>query len=93
VLYLDAAYYFNLITAAPTSYFLVNSTTVVCSAVDASNGLGIGPNQVNSALCTTSTIATGLDYTKYVFADPVYFTPAANVLFGTYAYGRLRSRW
>ena len=92
-LYLDAAYYFNLITAAPSSYALVNATTVVCNVVDAGNGLGIGPNQVNSALCNASTIATGLDYTKYVFADPVYFTPAANVLFGTYAYGRLRSRW
>ena len=71
----------------------MNSTTVVCNVVDAGNGLGIGPNQVNSALCNASTIATGLDYTKYVFADPVYFTPAANVLFGSYAYSRLRSRW
>ena len=44
-------------------------------------------------MCNTSTIAPGLDYTKYTFADLIYFTPAANILFGTYAYTRLRARW
>jgi outer membrane lipase/esterase len=93
VLYVDAAYYFNLITNAPTAYGLLNSTSVVCNTLDTTNGLGIGTGQINSSLCNTSTIATGLDYTKYAFADQIYFTPAANILFGTYAYTRLRARW
>lgn len=93
VLYADAAYYYNLITATPTAYNLLDATSVMCTSVDSTNGLGIGAGQVNSNLCTTSTIATGLDYTKYAFADPVYFTPAAQSLFGTFAYTRLKARW
>jgi outer membrane lipase/esterase len=93
VLYVDAAYYFNLVTATPTGYGLLDATTVVCNSVDSTNGIGIGAGSVNSALCTTSTITTGLDYTKYTFADPVNFSPAAQVLFGSYAYTRLRARW
>jgi len=93
VLYVDAAYYFNLIINAPSAYALNDSTSVTCTSVDPDNGIGIGKGQVNSSLCNTTTIASGLDYTKYVFADPIYFTPAANILFGTYAYTRLRARW
>lgn len=93
VLYVDAAYYFNLITNAPTAYALLDSTSVTCTSTDPNNGIGIGTGQVNSSLCNTGTIATGLDYTKYTFADLIYFTPAANILFGTYAYTRLRARW
>ena len=93
VLYVDAAYYFNLLTATPTTYGLIDSTTVVCNSVSPSNAIGIGLNQVDSALCTQNTITSGLDYTKYVFADPVYFTPAAQVLFGNYAFTKLRGRW
>lgn len=93
VLYVDSAYYFNLLINSPASYSLVDSTTVVCTSTDVGDGLGIGSGQVNSALCTASTIASGLAYDSYLFADPVYFTPAANRMFGTYAYDRLKARF
>jgi len=96
VLYIDSAYYYNMITGinnAAAAYGLRDATTVVCSTLDSGVGIGIGANQVNSHLCSNSTIITGLDYTKYAFADKVYFTPAAQVLFGNYAFGRVRARW
>jgi outer membrane lipase/esterase len=93
VLYADAAYYFNLVTGIPASYNLTDSTVVACNSVDAGTGIGIGKGQVNAALCSPTTITTGLDYTKLVFADPVYFTPVAQSLFGNYAYTRLKARW
>lgn len=94
VLYIDTAYYFNLVTASPSSYSFDNATTAVCTSVDAGNGIGTGPGQVNSALCTPSTLLPGVANTaKYVFADNVYVTPEAQRLFGTYAYDRLHARW
>ena len=96
VFYVDSAYYYNLITGTNNSasaYGLRDASTVVCDTIDPGVGIGIGANHVNSHLCSPSTITTGLDYTKYTFADEVYFTPAAQVLFGNYAYGRVRARW
>ncbi len=94
VLYVDAAYYFNLVTSSPSSYAFNDATNPVCTSVDAGNGIGIGAGQVNSARCTPSTLLPGVsDYSKYVFADRVYVTPAAHRLFGTYAYDRLHARW
>lgn len=93
VLYVDAAYYFNLLVNSPGNYSLTNSVTPVCTSVDSGNGLGIGAGHVNSSLCTTGTLIAGVDPLKYAFADPVYFSPVANRLFGTYAYDRVRARW
>ena len=94
VLYIDTAYYFNLVTASPGSYSFDNATTAVCTSVDAGNGIGTGTGQVNAALCTPSTLLPGVSNTaKYVFADNVYVTPEAQRLFGTYAYDRLHARW
>ena len=93
VLYIDAAYYYNLVIASPSSYSLTDSTNIACTSTDSGAGIGIGNGQVNSSLCTTSTLASGVDYTKYTFADKLYFTPAAQTLYGTYAYGRMKSRW
>lgn len=94
VLYVDAAFYFNLVTAAPTAYApLVNATGVACTSVDAGAGIGIGAGQVNSSLCTPSTIASGVDYTTYMFADPLYFAPSAQRLFGSNAFTKLSQRW
>ena len=93
VLYIDAAYYFNLLVNSPGSYGLSNSTDVICTSVDSGNGIGIGTGQVNSALCNSNTLRAGADATQYVFADPVYFTPVAHRMFGTYAYDRVRARW
>jgi phospholipase/lecithinase/hemolysin len=93
VLYVDAAFYYNLLLGSPSSYSLTNSTTVVCTSADGANSIGIGAGNTSSARCTPSTIAPGLAYNSYLFADPVYFTPAANRLFGNYAYDRLRLRF
>lgn len=93
VLYVDAAYYFNLLTNNPGNYSFTDSTTVVCNSVDSGNGIGIGVGEVNASLCTKDTLNPNLDYAKYVFADKIYFTPAANRLFGDHAYSRMRDRF
>lgn len=93
VLYVDSAYYVNLYTSVPANYGFNNATTPVCTSVDATNGIGIGAGQVNSALCTPSTLLAGANQASYVFADPVYLTPSAQRQFGTYAHDRLKARW
>lgn len=93
ILYVDAAYYFNLVTASPGSYAFDNGTNAVCTSVDAGTGIGTGNGQINSALCTPSTVLPAANYNKYVFADNVYVTPEAQRLFGTYVYDRLHARW
>ena len=93
VRYIDAALYFNQLINNPGNYSLNNSTTPVCTSVDSGNGIGIGAGQVNSALCTSGTLLAGADPIRYAFADPVYFTPVVNRLFGVYAYDQVRQRW
>lgn len=93
VLYVDAAYYVNLYTSAPGVYFFTNAATAVCTSVDAGQGIGTGAGQINSALCTASTLAAGANPDQYVFADNVYLSPSAHRQLGTYAFDRLRARW
>ncbi|MDP3761319.1 MAG: SGNH/GDSL hydrolase family protein [Ramlibacter sp.] len=90
-LYVDAALLYNLMYYNPGLYSMSNSLDPVCNSVDAGAGIGIGAGQVNSALCTTSTLVDP-NYGLYLFADRVY--PAAgHVKFGDYAYSRVRARW
>jgi phospholipase/lecithinase/hemolysin len=93
VLYIDAAYFVNLYKAAPGVYSFTNTSDPVCTSVDAGPGIGIGAGQVNSALCTPSTLVAGANVNSYVFADPVYLSPSAQRQLGNYAYDRLRARW
>lgn len=93
VLYVDAPYYFNIAAEDPGNFSMNNSKGVACTSVDAGVGIGIGAGEVNSALCTTSTIASGVSYNSYMFADKLYVTPNLQRLFGTYAYDRIRNRW
>lgn len=93
VLYVDTAYYVNLFHSNPSANFFSNANTPVCTSVDPGPGIGIGAGQVNSALCTPSTLLAGADATRYVFADSVYLTPAAQRQLGDFAYDRLRARW
>ena len=93
VLYLDAAYQINLMVASPGSFGMVDSSKVACTSLDTGAGIGTGTNQVNSALCTPSTIASGVNYTQYMFADAVHLTPVAQRQLGDYAYNKLRGRW
>lgn len=92
VLYVDAALLFNLMAFNPGSYGLTNSITPVCNSVDAGVGIGIGAGQVNSALCTTSTLIDS-GYGGYLFADRVYPAPSGHIKFGDYAFQRVRARW
>jgi outer membrane lipase/esterase len=93
VLYVDAALLFNLMVSSPPSYDLTNVTDLVCTSVDAGPGIGTGAGQVNSAMCTTSTLVAGADYTRYLFADRIYPTPQGHRKFGQYAFDRIRARW
>ena len=93
VLYVDAALQFNLMVSAPAAYGITDSVTPVCTSVDAGPGIGIGAGQVNSSLCTPSTVITGAVYNNYLFADKVYPTPTGHTKFASYAFQRIRARW
>jgi phospholipase/lecithinase/hemolysin len=72
---------------------MTDAATVVCNSVDPGPGIGIGPNQVNSALCTASTIISGADYSLYLWADPVYPTPSGHGRLADYTFSRVHNRW
>lgn len=95
ILYVDAAYYFNLAADADTirDFGLNNSVDPVCTSVDPGPGIGVGAGQVNSSLCTPATIRAGAEYNQYMFADALYTTPHLQRQFGDYAYDRIRNRW
>jgi phospholipase/lecithinase/hemolysin len=93
VLYVDAAYYFNLVAGTPSSYSLDTVDTAACTSVDSGAGIGTGTGQVNSNLCDSSTLQSGIDASTYLFADRVYVTPVAHRLFGAYAYDKIHDRW
>lgn len=92
VLYVDAALQYNLMISAPSTYDMSNSAAAVCNSVDPGPGIGIGAGEINSGLCSPTTVADA-SYNNYVFADKVYPTPTAHFKFGEYAYNRIRSRW
>lgn len=93
VLFIDSAYYVNLFTSTGSAYSFTNSKAAVCTSVDAGNGIGTGTGQVNSALCTASTLLAGANADQYVFADNVYLAPSAHRQIGTFMYDKLRARW
>jgi phospholipase/lecithinase/hemolysin len=93
VLYVDAAFLYNLMISQPTNYGMQNAIHAVCTSVDPGPGIGTGTGQVNSARCTPATLLPGADYNQYLFADRVYPGPAAQRQFGDYAYSRIRQRW
>ncbi|WP_427914301.1 SGNH/GDSL hydrolase family protein [Ramlibacter sp. MMS24-I3-19] len=92
-LFIDTALFYNLVTANPAAYSLVDVISVICTSVDPGPGIGIGAGQVNSSQCTGSTLQPGLAPGATLFADPVYFTPVGQALFGNYAADRLRARF
>ena len=91
VLYVDAALYFNQQTSSSSQ--VSNYTAPVCTSIDPGPGIGTGPGQLNSHLCSTGTLVPGVDYNNFLFADLVYPTPRGHTLFGDYAFGRIRERW
>ncbi|MBS0498876.1 MAG: GDSL family lipase [Burkholderiaceae bacterium] len=85
VLYFDPALFFNLIYNKPESYPVDNNSDPVCTTPDAST-------------CTPATLVAGADYTRWLFADGLYFTPAMLRLFTNEgylenAYTRFKNRW
>lgn len=92
-LYVDAALFYNLVTANPIAYGVTDVFSVACTSVDPGAGIGIGAGQVNSTLCTDATLNAGVASATALFADPVYFTPIGQVRFGDYAADRLRARF
>lgn len=93
VLYVDAEFYYNLISGEPSLNSLDDTTSAVCTSVDQGPGIGTGNGQVNSNLCTPATVVAGANYTKYLWADLVYPTPKGQQRFGDYAYTQIRNRW
>lgn len=97
VRYVDAEYYFNLLSGdSYSSYGLSNITGVACSSIATGAGIGLGAGQVDSSLCTQNTLnpaivanSASVTYDQYLFADRVYFTPIAQRLFGVQAYSFL----
>jgi phospholipase/lecithinase/hemolysin len=98
---IDTELYLNQIRTSPAGYAFVDTTTVVCTSVDAGAGIGVGAGQVNSSLCSATTInplATATTYTtpaynNYLFADSVYPTPTFHRAFGVYTHAQLVLRW
>lgn len=92
VLYVDMAAQINLYQAYPGNYGFNDSEHIACNSVDVGPGIGIGNNQVNSALCTTSTVNDS-NYNRFLFADKIYLTPEANRRFGDYARDIVAMQW
>ena len=85
VLYLDPALFFNLIYNKPGSYPFDNARDAVCTTPDAST-------------CTPDTLVTGANYERWLYADGLHYTPAAQRLFmnDDYAesgYRRFKNNW
>ncbi|MDB5860001.1 MAG: esterase-like protein [Ramlibacter sp.] len=93
VLYVDSALYYNLVTSSPASYSISEVMAYACTSVDPGPGIGTGTGQVNSNLCTTDTLLSGIDRSTYLFADRIYPTPRGQQLFGDYATNRIHDRW
>jgi phospholipase/lecithinase/hemolysin len=92
---IDSEYYMNQLIGNPTGYSFINATSVVCAVTDAGAGIGIGAGKINASLCTTANVggAFTATYNSYIYADPIYITPAAHRSLGSYAYGLLVARW
>lgn len=95
MLFTDIALLWNLMTANPTTYSLFDSATPVCTSVDPGPGIGIGTGQINSSLCTPTTVApaSGHTYPEYLWADAVYPTPSVQSRIADYVFTRVHARW
>ena len=93
VLYADVQYYFNRLTGDPSNYSFTNAKETLCNSVDASNSMNIGPNQVNSSLCTDATLVNNEKIRQYLFADKISYTPEAHRQLGTWIQDRMEANW
>ena len=85
VLFIDPALLHNLMSSKPGNYSFDNDTDAACTTPDATT-------------CTASTIVSGADYNRWMYADDLYFTPEASRRFGTNSYSegiyyQFNARW
>lgn len=85
VLYLDSAVFFNLIYNKPENYNTDTVDSGVCTTPD-------------STTCTTSTLVSGADPARWMFADSLYIAPVTQRKFSTdtyteNAYTKFKNRW
>lgn len=82
----------------PSSYGFTEkyNNTPICASKSATNSMNIGTDKVDSSLCTTSTLLSGLgkdDVDDYLFADMINYSPEAHVLIGNWAYNLINDNW
>jgi outer membrane lipase/esterase len=74
-----AELYIGNVVLSPTGNGFADATTVTCIST---GNIGIVGSNLSSLGCTTSTLNPAIvapqTYNSYVFADPVYLTPAAH---------------
>jgi outer membrane lipase/esterase len=87
VLYLDAAFQYNLLINQPGSNGFTISAVAACSAA------GVVTPVTTASACSPATLGPAIAYDSYVFADDRYFSPAAQRSFGNYAYSKMKTRW
>ena len=85
VLYFDPALFFNLIYNKPENYNTDTVDSGVCTTPD-------------STTCTTSTLVSGADPARWMFADSLYIAPVTQRKFSTdtyteNAYTKFKNRW
>lgn len=92
VLYVDMALLMNQLTASGAAQF-PNVTDLACQSIDPGPGIGTGPGEVNSRLCTPATTGDSTRYNDFLFADRIYLTPRGQQRLGEYARDRTQDRW
>lgn len=97
VLYVDLYNYAGALVNAQLLASSTEATKPVCTSIDPGTGIGIGVGQLNSALCSLTTLVSGAEvdskYNGYIFADELYFTPGMNRQIGSNALARVRVRF
>jgi outer membrane lipase/esterase len=92
VLFTDVRGVVDSLVISPASGDLENVQAAACNSIDPGAGIGLGAGRVNSSLCTATTVVAS-NYNKYLWADDLYLTSAAQVYFGDISYSRISQRW
>lgn len=94
VVYADIELEMNLVINN-NSLNLTNRTDAICDPAttsDPADGIGLGANEINSKLCTSSTLLSGATVSAYAFADKIYPTPVVHRSLGSAVYNASASR-
>lgn len=80
LLYVDHAFVVNRSVLTGAGFGFATTKEAVCTTPSA-------------LTCTPSTLVSGANPARYVFADLIHTTPALNQQFGDYAYDQMHARW